>query len=92
MRTIEYTSAFKRDFKKVKATPKYHNIDSLLSSIFELLQKDLPLPQKNHDHNLTGNWKDFRECHVKPDLLLIYQKIDKKLRLVRPGSHSELGL
>jgi mRNA interferase YafQ len=92
MRKIEYTSTFKRDYKKVKATPKYNNVDSLLSSIFELLQKDSALPLKNRDHNLTGNWKDFRECHVKPDLLLIYQKINNKLILVRLGSHSQLGL
>jgi len=42
---------------------------------------------------LTGNWKDHRDCHVKPDLVLIYQKPDADtLRLVRFGSHSELGL
>ena len=44
-------------------------------------------------HALTGDWKDHRDCHVKPDLVLIYQKPDADvLRLVRLGSHSELGL
>ena len=44
-------------------------------------------------HALTGDWKDYRDCHVKPDLVLIYQKPDADvLRLVRLGSHSELGL
>ena len=47
----------------------------------------------NLDHALTGDWKDYRDCHVKPDLVLIYQKPDSAtLRLVRLGSHSELGL
>ncbi|WLV67219.1 type II toxin-antitoxin system YafQ family toxin [Pseudomonas aeruginosa] len=51
-------------------------------------------PQPRHrDHALTGDWKDHRDCHVKPDLVLIYQKPDADtLRLVRLGSHSELGL
>ncbi len=92
MRTIEYASAFKRDYKKIKANPRHRDIDLLLPLILKLLLDDLPLPQKNHDHSLTNNWKDFRECHIKPDLLLIYQKMDNTLRLARLGSHSELGL
>lgn len=56
-----------------------------------LLLNDLPLPEKNRDHDLTGNWVDYRECHLKPDLLLIYKKVDSEvLRLARLGSHSEL--
>ncbi|MXZ34913.1 MAG: type II toxin-antitoxin system mRNA interferase toxin, RelE/StbE family, partial [Acidobacteria bacterium] len=46
-----------------------------------------------HDHALSGEWKEFRDCHLKPDMVLIYQKkATDKLRLVRLGSHSELGL
>jgi mRNA interferase YafQ len=46
-----------------------------------------------HDHPLIGNFKDCRDCHIKPDLVLIYRKInDNVLELVRLGSHSELGL
>lgn len=52
---------------------------------------DLPLPEKHHDHELKGNWVGFRECHVKPDLLLIYEKTDDVvIQLVRLGTHSEL--
>lgn len=52
-----------------------------------------PLEPRHRDHALTGDWKDHRDCHVKPDLVLIYQKPDADtLRLVRLGSHSELGL
>jgi mRNA interferase YafQ len=51
----------------------------------------MPLEEKHRDHGLGGNWKGNRECHLKPDLLLIYKLPDEKtLRLVRMGSHSEL--
>ncbi|MQT78311.1 type II toxin-antitoxin system YafQ family toxin [Pseudomonas helleri] len=54
---------------------------------------DKPLPEKHRDHALTGNWKDHRDCHIKPDWLLIYCKPDdERLQLVRLGSHSELSL
>ena len=51
-----------------------------------------PLDQKYQDHPLSGQWSDHRDCHVKPDLILIYRKSeDHILQLVRLGSHSELG-
>lgn len=63
------------------------------NEVAKLLANDLPLPKKYRDHALTGDWKTFRDCHIKPDLVLIYQKPDDKiLQLVRIGSHSELGL
>ena len=57
------------------------------------LAADEPLPRRNVDHPLTGEWKDHRDCHVRPDLVLIY-RLDgaDSLELVRLGSHSELGL
>ena len=92
MRTIERVSAFKRDFKRIKATPRHSkDIDQLLSAIVEKLLVDEKLPQRKRDHELSGNWKGYRECHLKPDLLLIYRKPDgDTLRLARLGSHSEL--
>ena len=88
MRTIERSSAFKRDYKRVKTIPK---IEALLTTVLTLLLSDQPLPTHNRDHDLSGNWSGYRECHIKPDLLLIYGKPDNKLlRLVRIGSHSEL--
>lgn len=92
MRTIERAAAFKRDYKRIKATPRYSkDVDALLSSVLEKLLTDLPLLSRNHDHELSGNWKGYRECHLKPDLLLIYRKPDADtLRLARLGSHSEL--
>ena len=58
----------------------------------EALANDRPLEPRHHDHVLGGEWDDHRDCHVKPDLLLIYQKSGADtLRLVRLGSHTELG-
>ena len=92
MRMIERSSAFKRDYKRKKCSSHYaKNLDLLFSEILECLLLDKTLPEKNRDHALSNNWNGYRECHIKPDLLLIYQKPDKKtLRLARLGSHSEL--
>jgi mRNA interferase YafQ len=85
MRKIERTNEFKRDFKK------HGNLDSSLIEVLYKLMNDEPLPAKYKDHNLTGNWNSYRECHIKPDLLLIYKNTDLNvLSLVRLGSHSEL--
>jgi mRNA interferase YafQ len=92
MRTIETSSAFKRDYRWAKATPRHRkNIDSLLSAILERLASDMVLPENSRDHALSGDWAGYRECHVKPDLLLIYRRVNQDiLRLARLGSHSEL--
>jgi mRNA interferase YafQ len=63
----------------------------LLTVAASLLAQDRPLPEKNRDHALGGEWRDHRECHLKLDLPLIYRKPDSDtLQLVRLGSHSEL--
>ena len=92
MRTIERASAFKRDYKRIKATPRHRqDIDDLLSDVLSQLSIDKPLPKANRDHSLGGDWKGYRDCHIKPDLALIYGKPDAQtLRLARLGSHSEL--
>jgi mRNA interferase YafQ len=75
----------------VRATPRHKNIETLLEEILGLLLSDRDLFEKHSDHGLAGEWRDHRECHLKPDLLLIYAKPDAEtLRLVRLGSHSEL--
>jgi len=59
--------------------------------VIALLLHDKTLPGKNHDHGLSGEWSDHRECHLKTDLLLIYRKPNPDvLQLVRMGSHSKL--
>jgi mRNA interferase YafQ len=61
--------------------------------IVNLLATDRPLPRRKFDHPLAGEWSDHRDCHTKPDLILIYRNPDDdNLELVRLGSHSELGL
>jgi mRNA interferase YafQ len=91
MRKIEYTSAFRRDFKREKRGNHRHDIDAIVSEIVSRLADDKVLSEKNRDHGLSGEWSDHRECHLKPDLLLIYRKPDSEtLQLVRMGSHSEL--
>ena len=88
---IEYTTAFRNDFKREKRGQYRRDLDSLVSVTVSLLVDDKPLPAKCRDHALAGEWRDHRECHLKPDLLLIYRKPDAEvLQLVRMGSHSEL--
>jgi len=58
-----------------------------------MLANDQPLPRRYFDDRLGGEWSDHRDCHIRPDLVLIYREPDKvSLELVRLGSHSELGL
>ena len=65
----------------------------MLKEALILLAADSPLPPNYRDHPLTGDWADARDCHLRPDLVLIYRKPDaEKLQLLRLGSHSELGL
>jgi mRNA interferase YafQ len=91
MRRIERTSAFHRDFKRELRGRHRRDMEALLMSAIALLAADEPLPERNRDHRLAGEWLDFRECHLKPDLLLIYRKVESDiLQLVRLGSHSEL--
>jgi mRNA interferase YafQ len=94
MRTIKYTNKFKRDYKREKKSGRYRSVlEKDLSTIINALANDHKLPPHSRDHALSNNWKDFRDCHLKPDLILIYQKPDdNSLVLVRLGSHSELGL
>jgi len=93
MRTIEAVGQFRRDFKREKKGRHRAMLDADLAGVLDLLAADLPLEPRHCDHALTGDWKDYRDCHIKPDLVLIYQKPDADtLRLVRLGSHSELSL
>jgi len=92
MRTVSYTGRFKRDYRREKSSQHGKRIDTLLMEVVELLASDKPLPYRNFDHALSGEWSDHRDCHIRPDLILIYRKPDDdSLELVRLGSHSELG-
>jgi mRNA interferase YafQ len=93
MRIVKYTSRFKRDYRREKSGQHGRKLDDLLMEVVDMLAADKPLPRRNFDHPLTGEWSDHRDCHIRPDLVLIYRKPDDtSLELVRLGSHSELGL
>ena len=93
MRRIEQTRQFKRDYKREAKGPHRESLANDFMLIVKALANDQPLAEKQRDHALSGEWKDHRDCHIKPDLVLIYQKPDADiLQLVRLGSHSELGL
>lgn len=93
MRRIERTSQFKRDYRRELKGRHRTSLDAVLVPVLVGLANDQPLESRYHDHALSGEWKEFRDCYLKPDLVLIYQKqATDKLRLVRLGSHSELGL
>lgn len=93
MRTIKQSSQFKRDLKREAKGPHRATLKNDFTEIVRALASDEVLAEKYRDHALTGEWKDHRDCHVKPDLVLIYRKPDDEvLQLVRIGSHSELGM
>ena len=92
MREIERSSAFKKDFKRIYSDPRHKkDIERLLLITIDLLVLDRALPYKLRDHDLIGQWRGHRECHIKPDVLLIYKKpCPDLLHLARLGSHSDL--
>ncbi|AGL01690.1 type II toxin-antitoxin system YafQ family toxin [Desulfoscipio gibsoniae] len=86
---IVWTTQFKKDYKL--AMKRGRNIN-LLDDIIRLLSRSEPLPEKNRDHALYGNWVGHRECHIQSNWLLVY-RIENDilvLTLVRTGSHSDL--
>ena len=86
---IDVTNQFKKDLKLARKQGK--NEDRLWE-VVEMLANDEELDPKYKDHNLTGNYAGYRECHVLPDWLLVYKKEANVLVLLlyRLGSHSEL--
>lgn len=87
MLEIVRKSQFKKDFKKLLSAGKDLN---KLAEVLRLLQIPEELPTHNRDHNLTGEYKAYRECHITGDSLLIYSQTENELILYRTGSHSEL--
>jgi mRNA interferase YafQ len=93
MRKINWTRQFKRDYKRVQSSPRYRNdLGALLPAVLDKLVTDQELDPKLKDHALTGEMTGFRECHLRPDLLLVYAKaeVPPSRKLMRLGSHSEL--
>jgi mRNA interferase YafQ len=79
--------------KKFKRDAKKHYLDLLTPAWSEVLAHLIhknELPKKYRDHALSGNWQGFRDCHIKPDLVLIYAIDEEVIQLVRLGTHAEL--
>jgi len=87
MLDLRYSTKFKKDLKLCKK--RNYNID-LLQDIVDTLRVPEQLPLKNRDHNLTGDYAGYRECHIQPDWLLIYQQTKTELLLYRTGTHADL--
>ncbi len=83
------SSRFKKDLKT--AIKRNYNLD-LLSEVVDMLSEGRPLPEKNKDHALSGEYEGCHECHIMPDWLLVYEKTEDTLilYLTRTGSHSDL--
>ena len=88
-RDIVWTTRFKKDYKL--AMKRHLNIE-LLDDIIRALARGDVLPEKNKDHELSGDWAGHRECHIQPDWLLVYRIDDDVLvlTLARTGTHSDL--
>lgn len=90
MLTLSRTNTFKREFKRELKNPNHADVGDLLQTVLGLLLAETALPEANRDHPLKGKWKGFRDCHLKPDLVLIYRKTATEIELVRIGSHSDI--
>ncbi|WCG83824.1 type II toxin-antitoxin system YafQ family toxin [Pectobacterium sp. A5351] len=95
-RKIERSTEFKKDYKREKKGRHCRTVEADLLVLLNILANDLPISANYVDHPLRGNWRSFRDCHLYPDLILIYKKINNEeddsgiLKLARLGSHSEL--
>lgn len=92
-RHAEPTSGFRHDIKRERRGI-YRNLltgDGELAKVVSMLERDIPLPAKYRDHPLHGEWEGSRDCHIRPDLVLVYTLEGEDLLILeRLGSHSEL--
>ncbi|MCD8122997.1 MAG: type II toxin-antitoxin system YafQ family toxin [Clostridiales bacterium] len=89
MYTVKFTTAYKKSYKLMKK----RGLDiSLLDDVVDKLRQGKQLDEKHHDHELSGKFAGFRECHVKPDWLLVYliENAILTLTLVDTGTHSDI--
>lgn len=91
MRTINRSSGFRRDYRREKRGQYGRFLDEQLDAALQLLTTDQPLPPRYKDHPMRGNRAGERNCHIRPDLVLVYAKPNSTdLNLLRLASHSEL--
>ncbi len=87
MKAFRFSSRYRRDYKRI--AKRGYDLD-LLDGVLDRLARGDTLPALNRDHPLKGAWKGFRECHITPDWLLIYQATDTEILLARTGTHADL--
>jgi mRNA interferase YafQ len=93
MRQILESGPFERDVAREAKGKHGKTLAAMLRPVLVALANDEPLEPRHRDHALSGHWHGCRDCHVKPDLVLIYRKPDAEtLELLRLGSHSQLRL
>ena len=93
MRKIERTRQFRRDYKRESRGRHAAVLAERFPETVRALAMDADLDARLRDHALSGAWANYRDCHIRPDLVLIYRKPDaERLTLVRLGSHAELKL
>ncbi len=87
MKTFRFRSAYKKDLKRI--TKRGYDL-AALGTVLNTLRAGGTLSPANRDHPLKGEWQHYRECHLEPDWLLIYQTTDKEVVLARTGTHADL--
>lgn len=87
MKRLSQSKQFLKDIKRMRRRGK--DIKKLRSAVSKLANNEIPHPM-HRDHPLIGEWKNFRDCHIDPDWVLIYYTDSNALRLERTGSHSDL--
>ncbi len=93
MRRVKSTRRFQRDFRKLRRGEHASHIEDTLLTALKLLSADAVLPDRYTDHQMKGEYRDCRDCHLRGDLVLIYRKTGEDiLELVRIGSHASLEL
>lgn len=85
--SIRQSTQFRRDIKRLG-----RQVADLseLESVVKILAEGETLEEKYRDHPLTGNWRGYRDCHIRPDWLLLYRITDEELQLARTGNHADL--
>ena len=93
MRRTKRSRAFRRDYRREKRGRHRETLDADLDQVLALLVNDQPMPEHYRDHPIRSSRSRERNCHLKPDLVLIYRKLNPdELELVRLGSHSEIRI
>jgi mRNA interferase YafQ len=87
MKPVRRLGQFRKDLRRAAARGRDL---SRLVDVIDRLAAGRPLDARHHDHPLRGKWKDYRDCHIGPDWLLIYQVTEEEVVLVRTGSHADI--